>query len=40
MRWGIDETVMDSHKQVYHGEENDEGCLLAVVVDAKTRQFR
>jgi predicted metallo-beta-lactamase superfamily hydrolase len=36
MRWEIDETVMDSRKQVYHGEENDEGYLLVVVVDART----
>jgi hypothetical protein len=30
---------MDSRKQVYYDEENDEGYLLAVVVDAGTRRF-
>jgi hypothetical protein len=28
--------AMDSCKRVYYGEENDEGYLLAVVVDAAT----
>jgi hypothetical protein len=39
MRWELDETVMDSRKQIYHGIENDEGCLLVVVADVETRRF-
>jgi hypothetical protein len=30
------QTVMDSRKRVFYGEENDEGYLLAVVVDTET----
>jgi hypothetical protein len=39
MRWELDETTMDSCKQIYHGVENDEGCLLVVVVGVGTRRF-
>jgi hypothetical protein len=39
MRWELDETVMDSRKQIYHGVENDEGCLLMVVAGVRTRRF-
>jgi hypothetical protein len=40
MRWELDETAMDSHKRIYHGVENDEGCLLVVVVaGVGTRRF-
>jgi hypothetical protein len=27
MRWELNETAMDSRKRIYHGVENDEGCL-------------
>jgi hypothetical protein len=30
MRWELDEMAMDSRKRIYHGIENDEGCLLVV----------
>ena len=33
---GNDQTVRDLCKQVYHGEENDEGYLLMVMADAGT----
>jgi hypothetical protein len=40
MRWELDETAMDSRKRIYHGVENDEGCLLVVVVaGVGTRRF-
>jgi hypothetical protein len=39
IRWELDETAMDSQKQIYHDVENDEGCLLVVVADVGTRQF-
>jgi hypothetical protein len=39
MRWELDETVMNSRKWIYHGIENDEGCLLVVVVGIGTRRF-
>jgi hypothetical protein len=39
MRWKLDETAMDSHKQIYHGVENDEGRLLVVVAGVGTRRF-
>jgi hypothetical protein len=39
MRWELDETAMDSHKRIYHGVENNEGCLLVVVAGVGTRQF-
>jgi hypothetical protein len=31
--------AMDSRKQIYHGVENDEGCLLVVVAGVGTRRF-
>jgi hypothetical protein len=31
MRSKLDETAMDSCKRIYHGVENDEGCLLVVL---------
>jgi hypothetical protein len=39
MRWELDETAMDSYKQIYHGAENDESCLLVVVAGVGTRRF-
>jgi hypothetical protein len=39
MRWKLDETAMDSRKWIYHGVENDEGCLLVVVAGVGTRRF-
>jgi hypothetical protein len=36
MRWELDETVMDSRKRIYHGVQNDEGCLLVVVAGVGT----
>jgi hypothetical protein len=39
MRWELDETAMDSYKRIYHGVENDEGCLLVVVAGVGTRRF-
>jgi hypothetical protein len=39
MRWKLDETVMDSRKRIYHGVENDEGCLLVVVAGVGTQRF-
>jgi hypothetical protein len=31
--------VMDSRKRIYHGVENDEGCLLVVVAGVGTQRF-
>jgi hypothetical protein len=39
MRWKLDITAMDSRKWIYHGVENDEGCLLVVVAGVGTRRF-
>jgi hypothetical protein len=39
MRWELDETAMDSRKRIYHGVENDEGCLLMVMAGVETRWF-
>jgi hypothetical protein len=39
MRWELDETTMDSRKRIYHGVENDKGCLLVVVAGVGTRRF-
>jgi hypothetical protein len=39
IRWKLDETAMDSCKWIYHGVENDEGCLLVVVAGVGTRRF-
>jgi hypothetical protein len=39
MRCELDEMAMDSRKRIYHGVENDEGCLLVVVAGVGTRQF-
>jgi hypothetical protein len=39
MRWELDETTMNSRKRIYHGVENDEGCLLVVVAGVGTRRF-
>jgi hypothetical protein len=37
--WKINETSMNLRKRVYHGIENDEGCLLVVVAGVGTRRF-
>jgi hypothetical protein len=39
MRWKLDETAMDSRKRIYHGVENDEGCLLMVVAGVGSGRF-
>jgi hypothetical protein len=39
MRWELDETAMDLRKRIYHGVENDEGCLLVVVAGVGTRRL-
>jgi hypothetical protein len=39
MRWELDETAIDSRKRIYHGVENDEGCILVVVAGVGTRRF-
>jgi hypothetical protein len=39
MGWQLDETTIDSRKWIYHGVENDEGCLMVVVAGIGTRRF-
>jgi hypothetical protein len=39
MRCKLDETAMNSRKRIYHGIENDKGCLLVVVAAVGTRWF-
>jgi len=39
VRWGNSEKAMDSHKRIYHGEDNDEGNLVVVAEFARMSWF-